>query len=259
MVASLGESADFFVQARMGSSRLPGKVLFPLVSHPVLYHVCSRIQKSKYLNRLIVLTSTDDNDNKIEEFCLKEGYLCYRGELEDVLDRFYQAGMFYNSKYIVRITADCPCIDPSLIDELVEFYFINSFDYASNCLESTYPDGFDCEVFSFNMLKKAHQETNVSYHREHVTAYMYENKKKFRIGSYCAEINKGHYRVTLDTHEDFFVLTQIFQALYYRDNVFSYNAILDFLEENPQLCNINKHLLRSIEILQKVEKHENDT
>lgn len=251
------------LQARVSSSRLPGKVLKPLLGVPMLLRQLDRLRKVRKISRLLVATSIDSSDNLIEDLCEEQGISYFRGSLNDVLDRFYQVGRAYSPEHIVRLTADCPLADPSLIDDVINFYVDGNFDYVSNCGQATFPDGLDVEVFRFSCLELAWQEATLPSQREHVTPFIYQQPSRFNLGDYKSPINLSHLRWTVDEPKDFELVTKIYESLYPINPDFATQDILNFLKMNPELINYNtlyqrneglkKSLLADDQLLNKKE------
>lgn len=189
------------IQARQGSSRLPGKVLLPVCGKPLLGHMLDQLKYAKTLNRIVVATP----DREIAEYCQGQTDV-YLGDEEDVLGRYFDAAKAFSADVIVRLTADNPLIDPVLVDDVVEQFGLGEWDYFSNTQERSFARGMDVEVFTMAALEKAHTEARAVDEREHVTLYMYQNPDRFRIGSY-------HYRLTVDTPDDFFFVKNIIERL----------------------------------------------
>ncbi|WP_409068650.1 cytidylyltransferase domain-containing protein [Clostridium sp. FAM 1755] len=232
------------VQARVGSTRLPEKVLKKICGKTVLEHDIDRLKQVKNLNKIVIATTTLDEDSKIEKLVAKLGIDCFRGSSEDVLSRYYFAAKKYKADVIVRVTSDCPLIDYNTSDRIIQYYLDNldKYDYASNTIERTYPRGLDTEVFSFEALEKSYNKAKKQYEREHVTPYIYENIDKFRIIQYKNENNYSNYRWTLDTEEDYKLINTIYNSLYKENQLFSFNDILKFIDKNPHLIKINGHI-----------------
>lgn len=227
------------LQARVSSSRLPGKVLKPLLGVPMLLRQIERLKKSRKIDRLLVATSTESSDDPIEKLCKEHELVCYRGSLNDVLDRFYQAVRGYNPDHIVRLTADCPLTDAKLIDDVIGFYLDGGFDYASNAIQATYPDGLDMEVFRFSCLEQAWREARLPSQREHVTPFIHQQPLRFRIGHYKNTDDLSHLRWTVDEPKDFELVSRIYEALYPGNPDFTTQEILELLEKQPELVNWN--------------------
>jgi spore coat polysaccharide biosynthesis protein SpsF len=233
------------LQARVSSTRLPGKVLKPILGKPMLSLQIERIRRCRRIEQLLVATSRDPSDNAIESLCKDIQIPCFRGSLDNVLDRFYQASLLYKPEHIVRLTGDCPLIDPQVIDDVVGFYITGNYDYASNTIEPTFPDGLDVEVFKFLALETAWKEAFLPSHREHVTPFIHQNFKRFKIGHYKSKMNLSHLRWTVDEPEDFELVRQIYEAIYPHNPPFTTRDILDLLRKNTSLIPINNHIVRN--------------
>lgn len=229
------------IQARMGSTRLPSKTLMTLEDETLLGHLILRVQASVHIDDIIIATTDKARDNVIADFAVKRRIKLFRGSEDDVLDRFYKAAVRYDIEHIVRVTPDCPMLDPKITDLVISHYMKGNHDYVSNIIPPTYPDGLDTEIFSFNALEKAWKEAKLPFEREHVTEYIIHNPKLFRLFSVK---NKGEdlsgMRWTVDTKEDFEFAKQVFAKLYSPQNIFHMHDILKLLEESPYLININK-------------------
>jgi spore coat polysaccharide biosynthesis protein SpsF len=233
------------LQARFSSSRLPGKVLKPLLGVPMLARQIERVKRTQKIDLLVVATSQERSDDAIELLCTELAVDCFRGSLEDVLDRFYQAAQLYTPKHVVRLTGDCPLSDPELIDRIIEFHLANSFDYTSNTIEPTYPDGLDVEVFRFSCLEQAWQEATIPSQREHVTPFIHQQPDRFQIGSNKQDIDLSDLRWTVDEALDYDLVSRIYEELYQIDPTFGTQEILNFLENNPELKTINTCYMRN--------------
>jgi spore coat polysaccharide biosynthesis protein SpsF len=233
------------LQARVSSSRLPGKVLKPILGRPMLRLQLDRLRRARSLDGLIVATSIDSSDDPIERLCAEAGIGCFRGSLDDVLDRFYRAALPFNPHHIVRLTGDCPLIDPELIDRLVEFYLAGDFDHAGNAVEPMFPDGLDAEVLRFATLEYAWRHASLPSHREHVTLFVHRQPERFRIGSLKNDVDLSHLRWTVDEPEDFELVRRIYEALYPRNPEFTTDDILRLLKERPELSTLNVGIRRN--------------
>jgi len=226
------------IQARMGSTRLPGKVLMEVDGVPLLEIMLSRVKKSKLIDKIIIATSILSNDNQIEEFCQRNGYECFRGSENDVLTRYYECAKNYNADVIVRLTADCPLIDPKVIDELINYYTENRVDYAANTIPpetSKSPDGSDVEVFSFNALERAYKEVKDPEDREHVTFYFWKYDHGFSIKQLIQENDWSKFRFTVDYPEDFDVVKFIIKELQKRKSFGYLEEVVDIINRNPYI------------------------
>ena len=228
----------------MSSTRLPGKVMKPILGRPMLYRQIERIQQSKEINHLVVATSFSPEDDAIAKLCSKIGVKCFRGSLDDVLDRFYQAALIHQPEYVMRLTGDCPLFDPGLADEFVQFFLAGSYDYASNTVEPTYPDGLDMELLTFYALESSWNNANLLSEREHVTPFIKNHPEHFRIG--CMENTKdlSAMRWTVDEPEDYEFVCNIYSALYPENNNFNWIDVLYYLENNPDVMKINSEFER---------------
>lgn len=232
------------IQARMSSTRLPGKVLLPLAGKPVLAHVLTRIYSCRTIDKIIVATSDDPSDDPIANYCLNEGIEVFRGSLSDVLDRYYQCARRFNSDTIVRLTADCPAIDPIVVDAVVTGFLAGNYDYY--CLTGDFPDGLDCEVLSFSALKNAWLNAALPSEREHVCPYIYKNVlKQFKTGGLELFRDLKQMRWTLDERLDYELLENIFHGLYKDNKIFTTHQILNLLKNNPEWLSINNQIVRN--------------
>jgi spore coat polysaccharide biosynthesis protein SpsF len=232
------------IQARMSSSRLPGKVLKCVIGRPLLAYQLERLQRVKNVDKIIIATTRNRPDDPIVDFCKKHDLDCYRGDEEDVLSRYYEVAKFHSAQAIVRITADCPLIDPDVVEEVVAYYLSEhpKYDYVSNILNRSYPRGMDTEIFSVEALEKAFHEASSKFEREHVTPYMYQEKDRFCVADVLAVENNSHYRWTVDTQADFQFVREIIETLYPSCKTFSMNDVLELLKKRPELSEINAHV-----------------
>lgn len=232
------------IQARMGSTRLSGKVMKKLQGKTVLSHVIERVKQSKYIKTIVIATTVNDSDKIIE----REAHRChvevFRGSEEDVLSRYYNAAKEFELDLIIRITSDCPLIDPHIIDEMVKYYLGGQHGIVTNAgsdlKNRTYPRGLDTEIFSFEWLEKAYYNAKEKYQREHVTPYIYEYCEN--IYYYKDQENNANHRWTLDTKEDFYLIEEIYKRLYNGKHDFYISDILGVFVENPELIEINRHI-----------------
>ena len=242
------------LQARLSSTRLPGKVLKPLLGEPMLGRQIDRLSRCKGFDRLVVATSTDPSDDALEQFCRQMGTECFRGSLNDVLDRFYQAALPYAPEHVVRLTGDCPLIDPEVVDRVIEYHVEGGYDYSSNTIDPTFPDGLDVEVFRFDALDRAWQKAELPSAREHVTIYMYKNPEMFRLGSYQGANDLSKLRWTVDEPDDLALVEAIYSALYPLNPCFSTGDILAYLAKTPELLEGNQTPARNEGLKKSVEK-----
>jgi spore coat polysaccharide biosynthesis protein SpsF len=233
---------EIYVQARMGSTRLPGKVLKPILGKPMLAFLIERLKQVKEADALAILTTNDPADDVIVDFCKQIGVLCYRGSQEDVLARYYAVALQRHPDAIVRITADCPLIDPDVVDLVIRTYRNLNYDYISNSFVTTYPRGLDTEIFSFKALERAFFEAHDPAEREHVTPYLYRHPEKFSLKNMASPQHFGHHRWTVDTPEDFLLIRYIFEHLYPTQPNFRLKDVLALLQAHPEWVKINSHI-----------------
>ena len=231
------------IQARMGSTRLPGKVLACIASQPMLWHVVNRTRRAKLLDEVVVATSTDASDVPVVLFCEQEKIPCFRGSQDDVLDRYYQAAKGYQASVVVRITADCPLIDPEVVDEVIDVYLKGDYDYVTNTAPPTFPDGLDTEVFSFQALERAWHEAKRQSEREHVTPYIYNHPELFRMGNVASGKDLSGMRWTVDEPSDL----EFVRVVYEHANgmLFNMEHVIDLLERHPEFLEINSDIERN--------------
>jgi len=230
------------IQARMGSTRLPGKVLLDLEGDTVLARVVTRMRRARLVNEVAVATSVNMIDDVIEEECHRLQTVVFRGSESDVLDRYYRAAEKIGADIVLRITADCPLIDPEVCDLTVRACLENGPDYASNTLERTYPRGLDVEVFSRSALSRAWQAAEDACSREHVTPYIYQHPEQFNLLSVKAEQDNSQHRWTLDTKEDLVFLRRVYKLLGNLKPTATWHDVLTILNRNPELTTINRHI-----------------
>src|SRR5208282_528088 len=230
------------IQARMGSSRLPGKSLAEIEERPMLWHVIQRVKRSRLVDRVVVATSTAPADDAIEKMCRENDVRCHRGSENDVLDRYYHAARAEKAAQVVRITADCPLIDPEVIDQTVRRFQRGDLDYASNAMVRSYPDGLDTEIFSFSALERAWHEASKTSEREHVTPYL--RSEKFRTANVENDSTflYQHYRWTVDEAEDLEFIRAVYKAFRDRET-FGMKDVLELIEKNPGLETMNSEIV----------------
>jgi spore coat polysaccharide biosynthesis protein SpsF len=230
------------IQARMGSTRLPGKVLKLIGGRPMLAIQVERAKQAKLADRVIVATSISAQDDQIAEFCRKIGVDCFRGAEDDVLTRYYECARQYRADVVVRLTADCPLIDPAVIDSVIQLYLDEKVDYAANAVPpetSMFPDGSDVEVFSWQALARACQEAQDPHDREHVTFYFWKYDNGFTLAQMKQVKNWSKYRFTVDYPEDYEVVGEIIKELNDRGQFGHLAEIIDILDSNPELIKKN--------------------
>jgi len=225
------------LQARASSTRLPGKVLKPILGKGLLARQIERLQRSETIDRLVLATSTNRADDAVTAIAV--GTKIYRGSLEDVLDRVFRAAAQFKPSHVVRLTGDCPLADWRVMDRVVRFAVDGGFDYASNTLKPTWPDGLDVEVVRFEALETAWNEASDPAEREHVTPFLYRRPDRFKLGNLENDTDLSHHRWTLDTPADFEFVRQVYDALYPLDPDFDTDDVLALLREKPELSSIN--------------------
>jgi glutamate-1-semialdehyde 2,1-aminomutase len=233
------------LQARVSSSRLPGKVLKPILGKPMLGRQIERVLQSRRIDQLVIATSTEPSDDDLESLCRQISIPCFRGSLNDVLDRFYQAAKIWKPQHVIRLTGDCPLIDPEIIDAAINYYLAGGYDYASNAVQPTFPDGLDVEVFRFSALEQAWKEATLPSQREHVTPFIHQQPERFRIGHYRNVNDLSHLRWTVDEPEDFDLVTKIYEAFYPIHPEFRMQDVLLLLQQRPELAAMNQKIERN--------------
>jgi len=230
------------IQARMASSRLPGKVMKEICGKPMLAWVADRARQAKAIDSILVATTLDPSDDVIASFCALSGIPIFRGDPLDVLDRYYQAALRNNADPVIRLTADCPLIDPSLIDSMVGMFSEMNVDFIANRLpppfQRTYPIGLDIEICSFQALASAWQLAKEPFEREHVMPYIYTHKDQFNIHVVNAERDYGNLRWTVDTPQDLEFIKKVIEHMHCRLD-FSWHDVLKLVQDHPELSKIN--------------------
>ena len=217
----------------------------PILGRPMLERQVERLRRAHRIQTLVLATSTDKSDDPLAELAENLGLVCFRGSLNDVLDRFYLAAKQSCAPTIMRLTADCPLADPVLIDRVIEFFVAGEFDYVSSSLVPTFPDGLDVEVVRFSCVEEAWREAWLPSEREHVLPYIYEKPDRFKLGVFTSDVNRSHLRWTVDEPEDLELVTRIFEALYPTNPAFSTADVLALLERQPELARLNAHHVRN--------------
>jgi len=241
------------IQARMGSTRLPGKVMLPVDdSNPVIWYVVNQMKHSKLCEKLIVATTNLVEDEKIVDFAKKNSLYYFRGSAEDCLDRYYHCAKSFSISTIVRITCDNPLIDPTLVDDSVYLFKSGRYDYVSNCKPRTFPQGTEVEVFSFDALKRAWEEANKPSEREHVTPHFYNNPDKFKIFNITNQKNISALRWTVDRGEDLELVKIIVSKI--KKTPILMKDILQLLEKEPELAKINNNYIMDEGYSKSLEK-----
>lgn len=231
-------------QARMASTRLPGKVLKPVLGKPLLEYQIERLRRAARAHEIVIATTTNPSDDVLVAFCRQRGVKVYRGSELDVLSRYYGAAKAFGADVVVRVTSDCPVIDPAVVDQVIGHYLDHrdEYDYVSNTQVRSFPRGMDAEVFSMEALELAYREGRLDYEREHVTPFLYRHPERFRVGQWVFPENRGDERWTVDTPEDFELLRRIIEALYPGKPEFTLADILQLLDRHPDWRQINAHV-----------------
>ena len=232
------------IQARMGSTRLPGKVLMDLGGKTVLARVVSRLRRAALVNEIVVATTNSAADDAIVRECHQLEVPSFRGSETDVLDRYYEAARVCEDGAIVRITSDCPVVDPQLVDETIRVFHQQCGDCASNVFPRTYPRGLDTEIFTITALEQAWRDAHEPYEREHVTPYFYEHPELFRLVSQRGQTDYSQYRWTLDTAEDLELLRTIYSRFDDEDD-FSWRKVIQLMEHEPELAELNSRVIQN--------------
>jgi len=233
------------IQARTGSRRLPGKVLRLMAGKPVLEHIIDRVKGARRIQEVMVATTILKEDLGIVSLCAAKGVRVYCGSENDVLDRYYQAARLAQAERVVRITGDCPLIDPGIIDKVILDHRRSGSDYSSNVIAHTFPDGEDVEVFSFKALEKAWKEARLLSEREHVTPYIWKNPRLFTLSGIEHKDDLSAKRWTLDNPQDFKFISMIYRHLYGRKRSFGMTDVLKLLKNHPEYEMINAAISRN--------------
>lgn len=247
------------LQARASSTRLPGKVLKPILGKPMLQHQIERIKRAGLVEKLVLATSEGSEDDPVAALGAACGVDVYRGSLEDVLDRFYRAAEPHSPSHVVRLTGDCPLADPDVIDAVTRFALEGGYDYASNALRPTFPDGLDVEVATFDALRTAWREATSKPDREHVTSFLHRQPERFRLGSYENGADLSALRWTVDEPEDFELVRAIYEALYPARPDFRTGDVLALLRDNPRISTLNAGKIRNEGYLKSLREAEENT
>ena len=229
------------IQARMGSTRLPGKVLMDVTKEkPVLYYVINQLKHCKSIEKIIVATTTLQEDDKIVQFCMDNKVSCFRGDSKNVLERHYRCAEKFSLSKIIRMPSDKPLLDPEVVDKIVEVFNSNSFDYVTNFLPSTFPGGTEVEVLSFDSLKKSWENAALPSEKEHVTNYIYNNRNDFRIFNVVNSEDLCNFRWAVDRIEDLRLVREIVSKIH--KNPILIKDILELFKNEPNLVEINKQV-----------------
>lgn len=246
------------IEARMTSSRLPGKVLKLAEGKAILQHIIERLRRSKYLDEIVVATTTNDTDQSIIELCNEIGCRYYRGSEEDVLVRVLEAAQFVEADLIVEITGDCPFVDWNYVDKLIEMFHEDDYDYYSNNIQRSFPRGFDVQVFPVKVLAEVNQLTQSPIDHEHVSIYIYTHPELYKVGNWVANEQMYHpeLEVTLDTEEDYELIKKVFHHLYNNNPSFSAEDVVNYLLENPEVTEDVRKVQRKNPFVEQKEWEE---
>lgn len=232
------------VQARMSSSRLPGKVMLPILGKSLLARMTERLKMTRHKAQIVIATSEESGDDIIEKEASKIGVPCFRGSLNNLLDRHYQLAKQYNADIVLKIPSDCPLIDPKIIDQVLDFYFEHpgQYDFVSNLHPATFPDGNDVEIMTMDCIERTWKEATRRLELEHTTPYIWENPEKFRIGNVAWNTGNDYsmsHRFTIDYQADYEFIKAVFEELYPAKPNFSCEDILELLGKRPDIYQIN--------------------
>lgn len=244
------------IQARFCSTRLPGKIMLKVFDQTLLEFLINRVKISKTIDKIIIATTTNPQDDVIEDFCKKRKIDFYRGNEDDVLERYFETAKKFSIDTIVRLTSDTPLLDPLIIDKVVTFYKTYNYDYVSNIfpLPRTYPDGFNVEIFPFKILKLMHVKAKRPSDREHVTNYVSMQPKIFKIGKINHHQDVSKFRLNLDYPEDFLLIKKIIEHFHYIKKFPSLDEIILFLIKHPEIVKINSQIKPYENILKSFDK-----
>ena len=233
------------IQVRMESTRLPGKIGLNLCNKPMIHHVCNRLKVSKWINKIIIATTDQVSDNLVEEWSEQNGLTCFRGDVNNVLSRFYHSAKEAEADIILRVTGDDPFKDGEIIDKVIDMFINEELDVACNNFPPSFPEGLDVEVFTFAALKEAFENSTDDFEQEHVTQYFYRNPNLFNIKNYFYTEDISYLRLTVDTQNDFQLASEIYNRLYMNNEFFGFEDILALTKSEPDLFKINQNENRS--------------
>jgi spore coat polysaccharide biosynthesis protein SpsF (cytidylyltransferase family) len=233
------------LQARMSSTRLPGKVLKNILGKSMIMWQIEREMRVSLIDKIVVATSTDYSDDILAEVLEKNDVSVYRGSLNNVLDRYYSVATLYNPDHVVRITGDCPLVDPDVINKVILEHIEHDADYTTNCSPPSWPDGLDVEVMKMSTLKKTWEESELPSELEHVTPFIRRHPNRFKIHNVVSDIDLSELRWTVDEKEDFEFVKDIYENLHFINSNFKTKDILDYLKNNPEKSNINSKYTRN--------------
>ncbi|MBF0540389.1 MAG: glycosyltransferase family protein [Nitrospirae bacterium] len=233
------------VEARMTSSRLPGKIMLPIIGKPALELLIERLRQCKKIDKIIIATTTNHCDEVIVDLAKRCDVGYYRGSELDVLERVYLSAIENSIEVVVEVTSDCPLVDPYIVSEAIEIFESQRYDYVSNIIKRTFPRGLDVQIFKTSVLEDVHNTTKDLVDREHAALHIYEHPEKYKLWNFMTDTGYEleSQRLTLDTPEDYFVIRAIFEGLYEKTNgAFSYKEIFEFLKINPDIAALNHQI-----------------
>jgi spore coat polysaccharide biosynthesis protein SpsF (cytidylyltransferase family) len=246
------------IQARTGSKRFPRKVLAKIKNKPMIWHVINRAKKVSNVQQIILVTTKRKEDKILLGLAERLRVKAFAGHTYDVLARYYNCASKFNADPIIRITGDCPLIDPTIINKMLKFYLENDYDYVCNIMNPTYPDGLDVEIFSFNVLEKINKLSKMKSEREHVTPFIRKNLQKFRTFNYKNDMDLSNFRWTVDEKKDLKFVSKIYSK-FGSKLVFTMKEILQVLLENPEISEINKGIVRNEGYLKSIKNDKKIT
>ena len=229
----------------MSSTRLPNKVLMPILGKPMLAFQIERLTHCRAIDLIVIATSVEAADDAIEDFCEDLSITCFRGSLDNVLDRYYQVALKFKAKHVLRTTGDCPLVEPSLIDDVIREHLAQQNDYTAINMPFSWPHGLDVEAIKFESLRRTWEEAELPEDKEHVTPYIRNHPENFTIGNIQCENDYSHHRWTVDYAEDFSLVRTIYEKLYPENSRFGMADILDFLDTKPDLNMISTRMIRA--------------
>jgi spore coat polysaccharide biosynthesis protein SpsF len=234
------------IEARMGSTRLPGKTMLSIMGKPSIELLIERLRLARKIDTIILATTTNLEDDVIESFCKKNKVICYRGSSDDVLGRVYNAAKYHKTDIVVEVTGDCPLLDPWLIDDCIDLFIRSDYDYLSNFIEQSYPPGIDVQIFSFKVLEEINKLAKADKFREHVTLYILKHPEKYRMHNVPAppEFFYPDWHLELDEQKDYELIKKIYKALYFSNPSFTTRDIINLLKANPEWLKINVEVNR---------------
>jgi spore coat polysaccharide biosynthesis protein SpsF len=243
------------IQARTGSSRLSGKVLSQIENKPMIWHVINRVKKIESVQQIALITTEKESDQVLLDIAKNEDIIGFAGDTTNVLNRHYQCALKISADPIIRITSDCPIIDPYLVEEMLQFFLTHNYDYVSNIHPATYPDGLDVEIFSFQTLEKTFLDAKLNSEKEHVTPYMEKHPELFNIFNFENNEDLSHIRLTVDQKEDLELIQNLYSVMSPK-NDFGLNEIKDIFSKNPELFRINSKYRRNEGYLKSLKEDE---